>query len=191
VTDEHAVIEAIAEAERLMGGAPTVVVCAAGIFPVAPLLEMPASEWNRTFATNVSGSMYCAREAVAAVRRSGHALTVVLLSSVGAFRSDWAEPSAAYCASKAAVSSMARSMAGEWAPFGVRVNAVAPGLIDTPMLRTMADPDAGTASLRSKVPLARLGTAADVARVVCFLASDESAYITGTTIAVDGGYLVK
>ena len=118
-------------------------------------------------------------------------MTVVLLSSVGAFRSDWAEPSAAYCASKAAVSSMARSMAGEWAPFGVRVNAVAPGLIDTPMLRTMADPDAGTASLRSKVPLARLGTAADVARVVCFLASDESAYITGTTIAVDGGYLVK
>lgn len=191
VTDEATVIEAVAEAERRLGGAPTVLVCAAGIYPVAPLLEMTGAEWNQTFAVNVSGSMFCARESVVASKRAGTDLAIVLFSSVGAYRSDWTEPSAAYCATKAAITSLARSMAGEWAPFGVRVNALAPGLIDTPMLRRTDDSESGAAAIRDRIPLGRLGCGNEIAKVVCFLASDEAAYMTGTTVTVDGGYLVK
>jgi NAD(P)-dependent dehydrogenase (short-subunit alcohol dehydrogenase family) len=191
VAEEAAVMRAVVEAERQLGGAPTVLVCAAGIYPCVPLLEMTGAAWHQTFAVNVCGSMFCAREAVIAAKRAGTGLTIVLFSSVGAYRSDWSEPSAAYCATKAAITSLARSMAGEWAPFGVRVNALAPGLIDTPMLKRTADSEAGAAAIRDRIPLGRLGAGEDVARVACFLASDEAAYVTGTTVTVDGGYLVR
>ncbi|OUM43817.1 hypothetical protein B8W73_03815 [Arthrobacter agilis] len=191
VADEAAVVQAVAEAEMQLGGAPTVLVCAAGIYPCVPLLEMTGAAWHRTFAVNVSGSMFCAREAVISAKRACIGVNIVLFSSVGAYRSDWTEPSAAYCATKAAITSLARSMAGEWAPFGVRVNALAPGLIDTPMLKRTADSEAGAAAIRDRIPLGRLGEAEDVARIACFLASDEAAYVTGTTVTVDGGYLVR
>jgi NAD(P)-dependent dehydrogenase (short-subunit alcohol dehydrogenase family) len=78
-------------------------------------------------------------------------------------------------------------MAAEWAPHRIRVNAVCPGVIDTPMLRLMDDPATGAAYLRAGVPLQRLGTAGEVAAVIVFLASDDAAYVSGTGICVDGG----
>lgn len=191
VTREDQIVQAIAHATERLGGAPTIVVCAAGVYPVAGLSDMPTTDWDLTLATNLTGAMNCARHGTAAARQDGHGAVVVLVTSVGAVRSDWTEPTAAYCASKAALDSLVRSMAGEWAASGVRVNGVAPGLIDTPMLRTMDDPSAGTAKVKDRIPLGRVGTAAEVASVVCFLVSAEASYVTGTTIPVDGGYLVR
>ena len=78
-------------------------------------------------------------------------------------------------------------MAVELAPHGIRVNCVCPGVIDTPMLRVMDDPDAGARFLRESVPMARLGTADEVAATIAYLASDDASYVTGAALPVDGG----
>jgi meso-butanediol dehydrogenase/(S,S)-butanediol dehydrogenase/diacetyl reductase len=100
---------------------------------------------------------------------------------------DASEPTGHYNASKAGVIALTRQMAAEWAPLGVRANAVCPGVIDTPMLRLMDDPAAGARYLRESVPLGRLGTAEEVAELILFLASDAASYITGAAVPVDGG----
>jgi NAD(P)-dependent dehydrogenase (short-subunit alcohol dehydrogenase family) len=87
------------------------------------------------------------------------------------------------------VLSLTRQMAVEWAPLGIRVNAVCPGVIDTPMLRVMDDPAAGRAYLESSVPLRRLGQPEEVAAIIAFLLSDEASYMTGAALPVEGGTL--
>ena len=109
------------------------------------------------------------------------------MASTAALVADPSEPAAHYNASKAGVVALTKQLAVEWAPDGVRVNAVAPGVIDTPMLRMMDDPQAGRAYLDARVPLRRLGRAEEVAEVVVFLASARASYMTGATVVVDGG----
>ncbi|AXI81711.1 SDR family NAD(P)-dependent oxidoreductase [Peterkaempfera bronchialis] len=191
VRDEGSVRAGFAEAVSRLGGAPTILVQSAGVFPVRPLDEVSVAEWRDTFDVNVLGTMLCARTAVGLARAAGHGLSIVNLSSIAAESSDWEEPCAAYAATKAGVGALTRAMAGEWAPYGVRVNAVAPGMIDTPMLRVMDDPAAGAETIRSSVPLARLGRAEEIASVVCFLASEGASYVTGTTVTADGGYRIR
>jgi 3-oxoacyl-[acyl-carrier protein] reductase len=111
----------------------------------------------------------------------------VNFASTAALVADAAEPSAHYNSSKAGVLALTRQMAVEWAPHGIRANAVCPGVIDTPMLRLMDDPATGRAYLDSGVPLHRLGTADEVAAVAVFLASSDASYLTGTAVTVDGG----
>ena len=100
---------------------------------------------------------------------------------------DVSEPTAAYNASKAGVIALTKQMAAEWARHGIRVNCVCPGVIDTPMLRLMDDPETGRAYLEEHVPLGRLGRPEEVASLIVFLASDEASYITGAAVPVDGG----
>jgi NAD(P)-dependent dehydrogenase (short-subunit alcohol dehydrogenase family) len=191
VRDEAQVREAFAAASKRLGGAPTVLVQSAGVFPVGPIDEIPVARWRDTFDVNVTGVMLCARVAAALARDAAQPLSVVNLSSIAADSSDWQEPSAAYSGTKAAVAALTRAMAGEWARDGIRVTAVAPGLIDTPMLRVMDDPQRGEEVVRESVPLGRLGSADEIAAVVCFLASDDASYITGTTVTADGGFLIR
>ncbi len=186
VRDEAAVSAAVREAVAGLGGSIQVLVNAAGIYRVAPVLELTAGEWDEVLDTNLRGTFLVSRAVVRGAEGEAGGLAIVNLASTAALVADAVEPTAHYNASKAGVVALTKQLAVEWAP-DVRVNAVAPGVIDTPMLRIMDDPELGNAYLEERVPLRRLGTAEEVAEVIAFLASDRAAYVTGATVVVDGG----
>jgi NAD(P)-dependent dehydrogenase (short-subunit alcohol dehydrogenase family) len=184
VTVPAEVDAAVGDAADALGGPVELLVSAAGVYPVRSLLEMDPDEWHAVLAVNLGGAFLAGR----AVARGldGAPGAIVNVASIAADRGDAGEPSGHYAASKAGLVGLTRQMAAEWAP-SIRVNAVSPGVIDTPMLRLMDDPAGGAAYLRDRVPLRRLGTAEEVASAILFLLSGEAAYITGTVLAVDGG----
>jgi len=190
VRDGTAVEAAVEQAEERLGGPPDLLVNAAGVYRIREATDLDEVEWDEVLDTNLRGTYLVAREFVRRLRtsagRSQHA-AVVNLASTAAMVADAGEPAAHYNASKAGVVALTKQMAVEWAADGVRVNAVAPGVIDTPMLRMMDDPEAGQAYLNARVPLRRLGMAREVAEVVAFLASERASYVTGATVVVDGG----
>jgi NAD(P)-dependent dehydrogenase (short-subunit alcohol dehydrogenase family) len=188
VRDPAGVGAAVTDAIAALEGIPDVLVNAAGVYRVHSLLETTPEEWDEVLTTNLQGTFLVATSLVRAGMGPG---AIVNIGSVAAFRGSTDEMSGVYNASKAAVLSLTGQMALEWAGRGIRVVAVAPGVIDTPMLRLMDDPIAGQEYLDVAVPLRRVGTAGEVAAVICFAASAEAAYLTGTTIVVDGGLLAE
>jgi NAD(P)-dependent dehydrogenase (short-subunit alcohol dehydrogenase family) len=172
------------------GGPPDALVHCAGIYRVTPSATADPTEWDDVIDVNARGSFLIAQAVAAAMIRYHTTGSIVLLGSVAAGRGDLGEPSAAYAASKGAVSAMARQFAVEWGGSGIRVNCVVPGVIDTAMTTVTADRDA-TAALLQRLPLGRLGTADEVAAACMFLAGSGSSYVTGSEILVDGGYLAS
>lgn len=158
----------------------------AGIFPFAAALHTPVELWERTFAVNLSGAFVCAQAAARAMVAAGHGGRIVNIASVSALR-----PSgnlAHYDASKAGLLMLTRSLAREFAQYGIAVNAVAPGEIATRMTGNEDVDQHGED--RPGIPLGRPGDANEVAAVVAFLCSDESSYVTGASYVVDGGMLL-
>lgn len=194
VARETDVARAFAEAEAALGPL-SVLVAGAGVLLLRPdgsrnpVAETPLSEWQTTQDVNATGTFLCCREYA---KRAGDGIAdgrVVTLSSVaaqlGGYRS-----SSAYIASKAAVLGLTKALARELAPRRITVNSVAPGLIDTPMLRLSLDP-ADDERVGQQIPLGRIGTPEDVAAAVRFLVSPGAGYITGVTIDVNGGYRMQ
>ena len=186
VRDEAAVADAVAEAAGLLGGAPDLFVAAAGVYRIEPFLTLTSAEWDDVHAINLRGVFVCGREVARAMVAAGTPGSIVNVASTAALQSDAGEPTVHYNASKAGVVALTRQMAVELAPHGIRVNCVCPGVIDTPMLRVMDDPDAAR-FLRESVPMARLGGANEVAATIAYLASDDASYVTGAALPVDGG----
>jgi NAD(P)-dependent dehydrogenase (short-subunit alcohol dehydrogenase family) len=182
---------AVAKALRLLGGAADIVIQAAGVYALAPALRVDEEAWDVNQEVNLRASFFVAQAAVAGRDELGatREMAIVNISSTAALRSGTGDAALSYGASKAGLLGLTRGMAAEWARKGVRVNVVAPGVIDTSMLRIMDDPEAGKAWLAARVPLGRLGRPEEVAAVACFLASDEASYVTGATLVVDGGML--
>lgn len=185
---------ALAQAVRAAGaahGEATILVHCAGICPPGSLLDTDDATYLDTYDVNVLSAVRLLRHCVPGMRARGGG-SVVLASSINA---RFATPTlAAYAASKAAVESLVRTAALELAPSQIRVNAVAPASVDTPMLRASFqradDPAAARERNIGRHPLGRLGTAEDVAALAMFLAGDDSRWITGAVIPIDGGAAV-
>ena len=187
VTSREQVTSTVLRAAELLGGPADVLVNAAGVYRIRPLLDLTQDEWDETMAINLLGPFLVGRAVAAGLAEAGLPGAIVNIGSTAALVADAAEPAAHYNASKAGVLALTRQMAVEWAQYGIRANAVCPGVIDTPMLRLMDDPAAGQAYLEAGVPLRRLGTADEVAAVIVFLASPDASYLTGVAVPVDGG----
>lgn len=167
---------------------PDGLVHAAGMNTRTSLLDLPVGEWDMVQSVNVRGAFLTMQAVARAMITAGRRGSLVAVGSIGA----WAPyPGLGhYEAAKAGVHALVRAWASTLATHKIRVNAVAPGVIDTAMTATtLADPPTRQARL-SRIPLQRFGTPNDVAEAVCFLLSDASDWLTGTTITVDGGQSV-
>jgi 3alpha(or 20beta)-hydroxysteroid dehydrogenase len=153
----------------------------AGILHWATMTETSLETWNRVLAVNQTG-VFLGMQAVAPVMKQRRTGSIVNISSIGGMRG--ASACFAYGATKWAVRGMTKGAAQELGPFGIRVNSVHPGVIDTPM---MADQDLD--AIGSRAPLGRYATADEVAKLVLWLASDDSSYASGAEFVLDGGYL--
>lgn len=187
VADPGAVAAAVKRAQTLLEGPPDLIVNAAGIYRFSSALELGAEDWTEVLDINLRGSFLVAREAAARLRAARLGGSVVNVASVAALVADRVEPAAHYNASKAGVVAMTKQLAVEWAAEGIRVNAVCPGPILTPMLSLTDDAEAAARYLEEHVPLGRFGRPEEVASVIAFLSSDEASYMTGSIVTVDGG----
>ncbi|HEX6349471.1 MAG TPA: glucose 1-dehydrogenase [Candidatus Dormibacteraeota bacterium] len=191
VAAESTAAAAVAAAVAAFGRVDVLVNNAAIDF-VRDILETDRTDLERVFAANFFGAFAFLRECGRVMREQGAGSVVNVTSrnaSVGV-------PSmGAYAAAKGALLSLTRIAAIEWAGFGVRVNAVAPGLTETPLIRAWIDEQPDPAGFRSQlvasVPQGRLASPEDVAQAIVYLASDESAHVTGASIPVDGGYTAR
>jgi NAD(P)-dependent dehydrogenase (short-subunit alcohol dehydrogenase family) len=162
------------------------VVCPhAGIAEPLPLLEMTDEHWRRHMAVNVDGTMYLTREAARAMVAAERGGAVICTTSINAWYVE--ETHAAYNVTKAAVWTFVRSAAIDLARYAIRVNGVAPGVVDTPLAELVVHNPQLAPQYVKTIPLGRFGRPADVAAAVLFLASADADYITGQTIVVDGG----
>lgn len=182
---EAAVGQAVAEFGRL-----DLLYNNAGIDSRGSVAEATEEDWDRCFAVNVKGTFLCSKAVVPHLRESGGGAIVNQGSVAGLV----AVPNfAAYCAAKGAVVSLTRSMAIDLAPQRIRVNAICPGTVFTPLMEPMlrarggGDLEAGLAKTLIKYPIGRLGTPEEIARVALFLCSDESSFMTGSIVTADGG----
>jgi NAD(P)-dependent dehydrogenase (short-subunit alcohol dehydrogenase family) len=176
-------------------GLPSVLINNAGIYPDNTLLDMPEDAWDAVLDTNLKGTFLCAQRFARLCVGARKCGSIVNLASTAAFSSRIG--AAHYTASKAGVVALTRSMAQEWGPHGIRVNAVAPGpaLTEGAVEFIMAgapagiDVDAQWGAYEARIPLRRLAHPDDVARAALFLASELGAYVNGAQIVVDGGLL--
>jgi len=175
-------------AERRAGAPVSVLVHSAGIVRRQSIADLSLEHYERLLAVNLTGPFLGIKAVIPAMTAAGGG-SVVVLSSVDAFVG--APGYAGYCASKAGVTGLVRAAALELAPVGIRVNAIAPGAIDTPMIRGRDGDGTLLEALVEQVPLRRAGLPADVAQAALFLASDAASYITGTTLVVDGGIMAQ
>jgi NAD(P)-dependent dehydrogenase (short-subunit alcohol dehydrogenase family) len=165
-------------------GSPSALINNAGIYPDNTLLDMPEDAWDAVLNTNLKGTFLCAQRFARLCVGARKCGAIVNLASTAAFSSRIG--AAHYSASKAGVVALTRSMAQEWGPHGIRVNAVAPGLIEVEGHRVAPE---YKQSFLPMIPLGRVGEPRDVAETVAFLVSDAADFITGIVVPVDGGFL--
>jgi NAD(P)-dependent dehydrogenase (short-subunit alcohol dehydrogenase family) len=176
-------------AAELLGGLD-IVVCNAGICHFKPILEVTDEEWLRHLHTNLSGTFYVAQEGAKIMVAQGAGGRIIFTTSVGAFRSNGTQ--AHYCTTKGGQNLLMQGMAVELGPYGITVNAVAPGWIHTDINDASSrDPNITGPWIKANCPVGRLGQGEDLKASFLLLASKEAAYINGSTITVDGGWMAQ
>jgi NAD(P)-dependent dehydrogenase (short-subunit alcohol dehydrogenase family) len=156
----------------------------AGVGERSDFRHLSDEAWDRVWKVNLDGTVRCAREAFELLRASGHA-SVINLSSIMAAKHT--RQMAVYSATKGAVLALSRSLAVEYAHYGIRVNTLLPGYVETALIGRYISNPMIAKGLLAQTPLKRFGTPEDIANAALFLASDEAAYITGAALNVDGG----
>lgn len=187
VADEGQVRTTVARAAAALGGLDGVV-NSAGIDLMRPFEHMTSAEWARILAVDLTGPMLVCHAALPALKQAGRG-TIVNIASGAALRP--LEQRTAYCTAKAGLVMFGKTLAVDLAAYRIRVNAICPGIIDTPLFRSSwegaADPEAELAKILDRYVIRRPGEPEEVAHAALYLTSDESSFVTGTALAVDGG----
>jgi NAD(P)-dependent dehydrogenase (short-subunit alcohol dehydrogenase family) len=187
VAEEPQVRAAVAQAAAGLGGLDGVV-NSAGIDLMRPFEQMTAEEWARVLAVDLTGPMLVCQAALPALKRAGRG-TIVNIASGAALRP--LEQRTAYCAAKAGLVMFGKTLAVDLAADHIRVNAICPGIIDTPLFRSSwegaADPQAELTRILERYVIKRPGEPEEIAQAALYLTSDESSFVTGAALAVDGG----
>jgi len=161
----------------------------AGICEFKPFLELTEEDWDKTLDINLKGYFLCS-QAVAQEMAKQKSGVIVNIASVAMGQVGIGFPNIAhYCASKGGIMGMTEALAVELAPYNIRVNAVCPGMIETPMIDTIKQDATTMEAMIAKLPMHRVGKPEEVSNLVLFLASDESSYMTGSAVVIDGGWL--
>ncbi len=184
VADAEAAAAALRSFAAAAGGLE-VAVTAAGFGHIQTVLGLTAAEWRRMVDVSLNGTFFCAQEAARLMGEQGRGGAIVLLSSINAFAPG--KGNAHYSAAKAGVATFAQAAAFELGEQGIRVNAIAPGVVRTPLAAMVTEHEQLAASYLALTPLGRFAEPEDIAAAAAFLASDDAAYITGHLLVVDGG----
>ena len=183
VADQAGVARAIATIAKAFGRLDALV-NNAGIAIFKPILDVTLEDWSRVLAVNLTGPFLCAQAAAPLMRDSGGG-AIVNITSISGLRASALRT--AYGTSKAGLAHLTQQQAIEFAALGIRVNAVAPGPVDTAMAKAVHTPDI-RAAYHDAIPLDRYGLETELAEAIFFLCGDRASYITGQTLAVDGGF---
>lgn len=187
VADHADVAACLAAIMADAGQPPTILINNAGTHATGASADLPQAHWQRVIDVNLTGAWNCCQVFGAAMIAAGGG-SIVNISSINA--SVGMPGRAAYSAAKAGLLGLTRVLAVEWAPMGVRVNAVQPGYLRTDLIeQAVAAGLYSWTQLRQRIPLGELGMPAQVATAVAFLASDEASYVTGQSLIIDGGYV--
>lgn len=184
VTDPASVAAAFAA----IGDAPDIVINNAGIADDKPAIDMDVATWDSVVDTNLKGAFLVAQAAANVLRAAGKGGSIVNIASITGIRP--AGNLAAYAASKAGLIHLTKTLALEWARYGIRVNALCPGYIETDINRDFFASEAGK-TLIKRIPQRRLGQPSELDGALLLFASDAGSYITGASLAADGGHLVS
>ena len=183
ITEEEIVDKAVADVAKQFGKID-IMICGAGVRPVGPLLDMNIDDWNLSLKVNLTGAMLCSRAAARIMLQAGNQGSIIIIGSINALRG--VATLGAYNTSKAGTIGLLHTMAAEWGPHGIRCNGIAPAQVETPMI--LNDPIEWRRKREERIPLGRYAKTYEIANAVAFLASDDSSFVNGHTLCVDGGY---
>ena len=161
----------------------------AGICQFKPFLELTEEDWDKTLDINLKGYFLCAQATAKEMvkQKSG---VIINIASVAMGQQGVGMPNIVhYCASKGGIAGMTEALAVELAPYNIRVNAISPGMIETSMISSVKQDPKMMEAMLARVPMRRVGRSEEVSNLVLFLASDDSSYMTGSTVVIDGGWL--
>jgi NAD(P)-dependent dehydrogenase (short-subunit alcohol dehydrogenase family) len=152
-------------------------------------LRLTSEEWDRILDLNLKATFFASQRAAQSMIRQGAGGSIINIASLGSFMHF--KEASAYCISKAGVLQLTKSLAAEWAPYGIRVNAIVPGVFPTELNAEFLASSERSAALLARTPMGRFGRLDELQGVAAFLASDAAAYVTGTAIPADGGFLAN
>ncbi|KAL9586074.1 MAG: hypothetical protein Q9203_003997 [Teloschistes exilis] len=187
VTDPAQIQEAVADTVKELG-TMNILCCFAGVVGCTHAIDMSAEEWRRTLDINTTGAFLCAQAVAKVMIAANSPGSILFVASISAHRTNYPQPQAAYNASKAALLSIKTSLAAEWARFGIRVNTISPGYMDT-ILNEGAGLDEARRTWTERNPMGRMGQPEELTGPVVMLCSSAGSYITGADLVVDGGQI--
>ncbi|KAL4756057.1 uncharacterized protein BDW70DRAFT_166820 [Aspergillus foveolatus] len=189
VTDAELVANAVLKAEADLGGAINIALCFAGTTHAVHALDLQPQDWRRMFEVNTTGAFLVAQAAAKSMATNGTGGSIILMASISAHVANFPQPQVHYNASKAALISAKSSLAAEWARYGIRVNSISPGYMDT-ILNEGDTLEQHRRAWMTRLPYGRMGQPEEITGAVILLCSPAGSYITGADILVDGGLTI-